>query len=139
MRFILLAATEAVEITGLLFISTTALHGCLKGELSCWFHYQMTGWGARIRTWDCRYQKPMPYHLATPQQREHARCARGLIGRADGKLNAENSKSAGLIHRFPQIGVRISSSAVGRWRLFTPNGHLIAGRIDEMEPPAAGE
>ena len=27
-----------------------------------------TGWGARIRTWECRYQKPMPYHLATPQQ-----------------------------------------------------------------------
>ncbi len=26
------------------------------------------GWGARIRTWECRYQKPMPYHLATPQQ-----------------------------------------------------------------------
>ena len=25
------------------------------------------GWGARIRTWECRYQKPMPYHLATPQ------------------------------------------------------------------------
>ena len=25
------------------------------------------GWGARIRTWECRYQKPMPYHLAMPQ------------------------------------------------------------------------
>ena len=25
------------------------------------------GWGARIRTWECRYQKPVPYHLATPQ------------------------------------------------------------------------
>src|SRR5690606_9831061 len=28
---------------------------------------QNHGWGARIRTWECRYQKPMPYHLATPQ------------------------------------------------------------------------
>ena len=28
------------------------------------------GWGGRIRTYDTRYQKPMPYHLATPQ---HAR------------------------------------------------------------------
>lgn len=28
------------------------------------------GWGARIRTWECRYQKPVPYHLATPQQNE---------------------------------------------------------------------
>ena len=25
------------------------------------------GWGARIRTWECRYQKPVPYRLATPQ------------------------------------------------------------------------
>ena len=26
------------------------------------------GWGARIRTWECRYQKPVPYHLAIPQR-----------------------------------------------------------------------
>ena len=26
------------------------------------------GWGARIRTWECRYQKPVPYRLATPQR-----------------------------------------------------------------------
>ena len=25
-----------------------------------------TGWGGRIRTYDTRYQKPMPYHLAAP-------------------------------------------------------------------------
>ena len=25
------------------------------------------GWGGRIRTYGTRYQKPMPYHLATPQ------------------------------------------------------------------------
>ena len=31
--------------------------------------------------------------------------ARGLIGRADGKLNAENGKCAEPIHRLPQIGV----------------------------------
>ena len=29
---------------------------------------RIVGWGARIRTWECRYQKPMPYHLATPQR-----------------------------------------------------------------------
>ena len=27
------------------------------------------GWGARIRTWGWRYQKPLPYRLATPQYR----------------------------------------------------------------------
>src|SRR3546814_10610085 len=26
------------------------------------------GWGGRIRTCACRYQKPVPYRLATPQQ-----------------------------------------------------------------------
>ena len=35
------------------------------------------GWGARIRTWECRYQKPMPYHLATPQPGPSARTERG--------------------------------------------------------------
>jgi hypothetical protein len=27
----------------------------------------MRGWGGGIRTPECRHQKPMPYHLATPQ------------------------------------------------------------------------
>ena len=26
-----------------------------------------SGWGGRIRTYECRHQKPMPYRLATPQ------------------------------------------------------------------------
>src|SRR5882762_4327335 len=25
------------------------------------------GWGGRIRTYECRIQRPVPYHLATPQ------------------------------------------------------------------------
>ena len=28
---------------------------------------EVYGWGGRIRTYDTRYQKPMPYRLATPQ------------------------------------------------------------------------
>lgn len=27
------------------------------------------GWGGWIRTNECRHQKPMPYHLATPQHK----------------------------------------------------------------------
>ena len=27
------------------------------------------GWGGRIRTYECRIQRPVPYHLATPQYR----------------------------------------------------------------------
>ncbi len=34
------------------------------------FELQNVGWGARIRTWEWRYQKPLPYHLATPQHGE---------------------------------------------------------------------
>ena len=32
------------------------------------------GWDGRIRTYDTRYQKPMPYHLATSQQRGAGYC-----------------------------------------------------------------
>src|SRR5690606_6709146 len=28
-----------------------------------------TGWGGRIRTYACRIQRPVPYHLATPQRK----------------------------------------------------------------------
>src|SRR3989338_9005268 len=28
---------------------------------------RLTGWGGRDRTYECRNQNPMPYHLATPQ------------------------------------------------------------------------
>src|SRR5574340_1658676 len=28
---------------------------------------RLTGWGGRDRTYECRHQNPMPYHLATPQ------------------------------------------------------------------------
>src|SRR4029079_6164900 len=27
----------------------------------------LSGWGGRIRTYECRIQRPVPYHLATPQ------------------------------------------------------------------------
>ena len=29
--------------------------------------FERFGWGGRIRTYGTRYQKPTPYHLATPQ------------------------------------------------------------------------
>ena len=28
-----------------------------------------SGWGGRDRTYECRNQNPVPYHLATPQYR----------------------------------------------------------------------
>src|SRR4051812_9141397 len=29
--------------------------------------FKLFGWGARIRTWECWNQNPVPYRLATPQ------------------------------------------------------------------------
>ena len=43
------------------------------------------GWGARIRTSECRDQNPVPYHLATPQENadhyadSHAVCQMLLV------------------------------------------------------------
>ena len=39
-------------------------------------HIAGSGWGGRIRTCECRYQKPVPYHLATPQQAHPLMCGR---------------------------------------------------------------
>lgn len=33
------------------------------------FLTHMRAWGGRIRTYECRLQRAMPYHLATPQAR----------------------------------------------------------------------
>src|SRR6185436_12979006 len=30
-------------------------------------HLSESGWGGRIRTYECRLQRPVPYHLAPPQ------------------------------------------------------------------------
>ncbi len=40
---------------------------------------QRFGWGARIRTWGWRYQKPLPYRLAKPQ------CAGGSVSSRAGR------------------------------------------------------
>lgn len=49
-----------------------------------------TGWGGRIRTCGTRYQKPLPYHLATPQpwRRYYCRCSGGA--------RPQNAKSSSL-------------------------------------------
>lgn len=37
------------------------------------------GWGARIRTWECWDQNPVPYRLATPQWIDPAQFAARLL------------------------------------------------------------
>lgn len=51
------------------------------------------GWGARIRTWEWRYQKPLPYHLATPQLR---RCLLKPAGGCKGHSQAFGGRARPL-------------------------------------------
>jgi hypothetical protein len=45
---------------------------CLESQRQQGRRLFLPGWGAGIRTPEWRYQKPLPYHLATPQCRERA-------------------------------------------------------------------
>src|ERR1700692_4020551 len=45
----------------------------------------LTGWGGRDRTYECRNQNPVPYHLATPQGKPFAR----------GNINVRQTNTAG--------------------------------------------
>src|SRR6476660_8508585 len=86
---------------------------------------QETGWGGRIRTCECRYQKPVPYRLATPQQGRPV--DRALVVRA----------------RLIVAMRRLKSSESGRPALF--HGHVIfellgdyrAAEIEALELRAA--
>ena len=49
----------------------------------------MAGWGGRIRTYGTRYQKALPYHLATPHQR-----------RRDTQILTGDQPSKGIISLF---------------------------------------
>ena len=40
---------------------------------------EVRGWGGRIRTYGTRYQKALPYRLATPQLRGCLRCSGAVI------------------------------------------------------------
>jgi hypothetical protein len=44
-------------------------HGANSDIIHCYQYVRWAGWGGRIRTYGTRYQKALPYHLATPHQR----------------------------------------------------------------------
>ena len=60
-----LVPNRSVEV-GLKFSGEHAVSHCVRTEPRG-FGELTLGWGGRIRTCECRYQKPVPYHLATPQ------------------------------------------------------------------------
>ena len=56
--------------------NTPLRFGCWQETGSTAVDHGKTGWGGRIRTCECRHQKPVPYRLATPQcarYRAHAK------------------------------------------------------------------
>ena len=60
---------------------------------------ECVGWGGRIRTCECRHQKPVPYHLATPQHftsSENCRPKRATIAK---KFNPARSLSKIVLNR----------------------------------------
>ena len=61
--------------------------------------FRRYGWGARIRTWEWRYQKPLPYHLATPQDDALIRKARVAGNRAPPCFCAAAKSAQGGIRR----------------------------------------
>lgn len=71
-----------------------------------WTGYQKSlekdGWGARIRTWECRYQKPVPYHLATPQPEPSVKTERGKYITAEGDATAQCGSSQ-LVEQILQL------------------------------------
>ena len=52
------------------FEETCEMDSQLSGKRNDFSENDTAGWGGRIRTYGTRYQKPLPYHLATPQQSE---------------------------------------------------------------------
>ena len=49
--------------------ASSCAEGGLRRAISSGFRRIWVGWGGRIRTCEWRNQNPLPYHLATPQQR----------------------------------------------------------------------
>jgi hypothetical protein len=121
MSAIALNFTNYVEI-GAIFMRLAGLireHPAISGHLKvpiCSLslgHGRTTaeyGWGGRIRTCECRYQKPVPYRLATPQHGQPligAMRAGRLIAAARG-LKSRNQALRRRVWRF------VAGSSLGR-------------------------
>ena len=82
----------------------------------------LPGWGAGIRTPEWRYQKPLPYHLATPQCRE----------RAESYAIRARKATARIGPVLTQFRLQRSPRSIGFGGLFPP---LRANRKAAIAPP----
>lgn len=105
--------------------------GCnLKLHLSTHALLASAGWGARDRTWECRYQKPMPYRLATPQSWQPLDLGPGSRGGGNiGKGPAESKAS---------LAERALAGAGGRPYPYRFENEAILSKNPEESEIAAG-
>lgn len=96
-------------------LSSSGAHQALTSWPIC-----VDGWGGRIRTSEWRYQKPLPYHLATPHRRKAARCldaasarCNSLFAPADEEMESAHVEADRDRHRG---GVRDRPGGVARAR-----------------------
>jgi hypothetical protein len=81
-----------------------------------------TGWGGRIRTCECRYQKPVPYHLATPHMSRRRQIYEGKA-----KILYEGPEPGTIIQYFKDDATAFNAQKKG-----TINGKgVINNRISE--------
>src|SRR3546814_8540231 len=89
------------------------------------------GWGGRIRTGACRYQKPVPYRLATPQ---HVRPSRI----EEASLYSSRACGKGLFCSFPAENISWIDRSPDRYNLsaIAGSGHRL--RNSRGQPTAQG-
>src|SRR3990167_6081610 len=68
---------------------------------------RLNGWGGRDRTYECRNQNPMPYHLATPQWTTIRRSSRPADACRDpAPQNPASFQATGAARRAPRFPFR---------------------------------
>src|SRR3569832_285182 len=94
---------------------------------------RLTGWGGRDRTYECRNQNPMPYHLATPQLNRVllSRSTRTAdAGRAPAPQYPASVRAAGATRRAPLLPSRTMQTRRPPNRSFAPRRNSPAIRDD---------
>ena len=74
-----------------------------------------SGWGGRDRTFECRNQNPVPYHLATPQRKTVSECVTRTTRADDGRSSGPHDLrwTATVMPRHAGLPFRRRTS---RWR-----------------------
>src|SRR3546814_15935768 len=89
------------------------------------------GWGGGIRTCACRYQKPVPYRLATPQ---HVRLNRI----EEASLYSSRACGQGPFCSFPEQNISWNNRSTDSYTLFALAGSVHRLRNSTDQPTAKG-